>query len=134
MKIDGKCHCGDVTYEAEIDPEDVMVCHCEDCQALSGSAFRTVALTRKGTFRLISGVLKIYVKTAESGNQRQQSFCPRCGSPIYSTSMDDGPKVHSIRLGTVNQRRQLTPRKQIWARSRQPWIDELTSIESIEKR
>jgi hypothetical protein len=55
MKIDGCCHCGYITYEAEIDPEKVMICHCTDCQTLSGSAFRTVALTREGTFKLLSG-------------------------------------------------------------------------------
>jgi hypothetical protein len=36
MKIDGRCHCGYITYEAEIDPEKVMICHCADCQTLSG--------------------------------------------------------------------------------------------------
>jgi hypothetical protein len=46
MKIDRRCHCGYITYEAEIDPEKVMICHCTDCQTLSGPAFRTVALTR----------------------------------------------------------------------------------------
>jgi hypothetical protein len=45
MKIDGRCHCGYITYQAEIDPEKVMICHCTDCQTLSGSAFRTVAFT-----------------------------------------------------------------------------------------
>ena len=28
MQIDGQCHCGKITYEAEIDPEAVSVCHC----------------------------------------------------------------------------------------------------------
>jgi len=28
MKIDGRCHCGLVTFEADIDPEQVSVCHC----------------------------------------------------------------------------------------------------------
>jgi hypothetical protein len=55
MKIDGRCHCGFITYEAEIDLEKVMLCHCTDCQMLSGSAFRTVAHTREGGFRLLSG-------------------------------------------------------------------------------
>jgi hypothetical protein len=93
MKIDGCCHCGYITYEAEIDPEKVMICHCTDCQTLSGSAFRTVALTREGTFKLLSGELKIYVKTGENGTKRPQSFCPECGTPIYSTTVGKGPKV-----------------------------------------
>jgi len=89
MKIDGCCHCGYITYEAEIDPEKVMICHCTDCQTLCGSAFRTVALTREGTFKLLSGELKIYVKTGENGAKRPQSFCPECGTPIYSTTVGD---------------------------------------------
>ncbi len=93
MKIDGCCHCGYITYGAEIDPEKVMICHWTDCQTLSGSAFRTVALTRNGTFKVLSGELKIYVKTGENGAKRSQSFCPECGTPIYSTTVGEGPKV-----------------------------------------
>ena len=33
MHIDGGCHCGNITYEADIDPEAVSICHCADCQA-----------------------------------------------------------------------------------------------------
>jgi hypothetical protein len=87
MKIDGRCHCGCITYEAEIDPAKVMICHCTDCQTLSGSAFRTVAFSREGSFKLLSGELKIYVKTSESGTKRPQSFCPECGTPMRSACL-----------------------------------------------
>ena len=36
MKIDGGCHCGFITYEAEADPEQTTICHCTDCQMLTG--------------------------------------------------------------------------------------------------
>lgn len=132
MKIDGRCHCGHITYEAEIDPEKIMICHCSDCQTLSGSAFRTVVLTREGTFKLLSGELKIYVKTGESGTKRPQSFCPNCGTPIYSTTVGEGPKVHSIRVGTARQRDQLVPKVQLWCRSSQRWLSDLGSVSRIE--
>ena len=93
MKIDGRCHCGSITYEAEIDPDKVMICHCADCQTLSGSAFRTVVFTHEDTFKLLSGELTIYVKTGESGTKRPQSFCPQCGTPIYSSTLGKGAKV-----------------------------------------
>jgi hypothetical protein len=125
MKIDGRCHCGYISYEAEIELEKVVICHCTDCQTLSGSAFRTVALTRENAFRLLSGEPKIYVKTGEGGTKRVQSFCPECGTPIYSSTIGDGPKVYGVRVGTARQRDQLVPKIQLWCRSSQRWLADL---------
>ena len=36
MHIEGGCHCGYITYEAEVDPDAVRICHCTDCQTLTG--------------------------------------------------------------------------------------------------
>ena len=132
MRIDGQCHCGLITYDAEIDPEKVMICHCTDCQTLTGSAFRAFAITKEGGFHLLSGEVKVYVKTAESGAKRHQGFCPVCGSPIYSTSDASGPKVYAIRTGTARQRNELIPRAQIWCRSEQAWTNHLGSIPKTE--
>src|SRR5215213_10627543 len=79
-------------------------------------------------FRLLSGEVKVYVKTAESGAKRHQGFCPVCGSPIYSTSDANGPKVFAIRTGTARQRNELIPRAQIWCHSEQAWTNHLGSI------
>ena len=134
MKIDGGCHCGYITYEAEIDPNKTLICHCTDCQTLSGSAFRVVVYTREDGFKLLSGEPKIYVKTSESGNKRPQSFCPECGTHIYATAVSAGPKVYSIRVGTIRQRDQIAPKVQVWARSGQPWVTHIGSMRKIEKQ
>jgi hypothetical protein len=128
MKIDGGCHCGFITYEAEVDPGQVAICHCTDCQTLSGSAFRTVAFTRDGSFKLLSGRLKIYVKTSESGAQREQNFCPECGTSICSAPVGDRSKTYIVRVGTVRQRDQLVPKMQLWCRSSQQWIGDIGAI------
>ncbi len=78
------------------------------------------------------GELKTYVKTSESGSRRLQTFCPVCGSPIYSTSEGEGPKVYSIRVGTSRQRNDLVPRAQMWCRSAQPWVSELGTLPRTE--
>ena len=132
MKIDGGCHCGALAYEAEIDLETVTVCHCDDCQSLSGSAFRTAALTVPGGFRFTKGTPKIYVKkTAQSGRAREQAFCGTCGSPIFSAPVGDGPKVYGIRLGTANQRRELIPRSEKFCASRLEWLPSLPDVERV---
>ena len=91
MKIDGGCHCGNITYEAEADPDKAGMCHCTDCQTLSGAPFNAVIPVPETDFTLKAGTLKMYVKTAESGNKRAQMFCPDCGTRIYATSVDDPP-------------------------------------------
>ena len=113
MKIDGGCHCGYITYEVEADLERTTICHCTDCQRLSGSAFRVVVRVPGDTFKITAGEPTIYVKTGESGARRVQGFCPRCGTSIYSTAEGDEPKFFSVRVGTVRQRAALVPQVQI---------------------
>ena len=132
MKIDGGCFCKHVTYEAEVNPERVFICHCTDCQTLSGSAFRTVTPVPSDSFQILTGEPTAYVKTAESGARRQQILCPNCGSPIYSASVGDTPKGFNVRLVTVNQRVQLVPKVQIWSRSEQHWLAGLDAVRKIE--
>ena len=117
MKIDGGCHCGFIKYEAEVDPATAGICHCTDCQTMSGSAFRIGVTTPETSFRLLTGKPKIYVKTAESGAKRAQAFCPECGTHLYATSVGDGPKVLRIRATTARQRYDLQPKGQVWRRS-----------------
>jgi len=128
MKIDGACHCGKIAFEAEIDPKNVGICHCTDCQSLSASAFRTVAKVDEADFTLMTGHPKTYIKTAESGAKRLQVFCPDCGAHIYATSDGDGPKIYGLRLGGVRQRGQLAPKFQHWTKSEMPWLSELASV------
>jgi len=132
MKVDGRCHCGSVTFEAEVEPGKVVACHCTDCQTLSGTAFRVAVPTVMGTFRLLSGRVKVYVKTAESGNAREQSFCPECGTPVYSAPVGPDPRVMSLRVGALAQRDALVPRVQLWHRSAQHWLPELGAIAVLE--
>ncbi len=134
MKIDGSCHCGQITYEAELNLEKVAVCHCNDCQKLSGSAFRTVAMVPDTDFTLLSGDLKTYIKTAESGNKRAQTFCGTCGSPLYATSVEDGPKVLGLRVGTISQRDQLVPKIQVWGEAALHWVPEISGVKKLEKQ
>ena len=67
MKVDGNCLCGHITYEAEVDPESVIICHCTDCQTHSASAYGVVVGVVDEKFRLLSGAFKTYQKTLVSG-------------------------------------------------------------------
>ena len=134
MKIDGACHCGEIKYEAEVDPEKVAVCNCTDCQTLSGSAFRVNVFADESNLKFVSGKPVEYVKTGESGNKRVQAFCRNCGTGLYATSAGEGPRVYGLRVGTTRQRDQLVPKRQAWLRSRQHWLSNLDSVPGTEKQ
>jgi len=133
MKVNGQCHCGAIAYEAELDLDNVGICHCSDCQALSASAFRTVAIVSGDTFVITRGTPKEYVKVGDSGNRRIQAFCPNCGSSLYSTDVGNNPEAYSIRAGTIEQRRELIPQFEIWRQSALPWLLENKATKKFDK-
>ncbi len=128
MHIDGGCQCGEIAYEAEVDPDDVSICHCTDCQRLTGTAYRVTVSAPAQRLRITAGEPKLYVKTADSGRRRLQYFCPNCGSPVYTTGEGEDASQIGIRLGTVNQRQELSPRSQIWCSSALRWSQDLRSL------
>jgi hypothetical protein len=129
MQVHGACHCGKITFTAEIDPARVMVCNCTDCQTLSGAPLRAIAPAPIESLKLV-GETKRYVKTAESGNKRAQVFCPECATHLYSSAVDNPPTV-SLRLGCLAERAQLKPALQLWQRSAAPWLSELSAIPGV---
>jgi hypothetical protein len=135
MRIDGSCHCGFITIEGEADPEKTQICHCTDCQTGTGSAFR-ISIPVPGAAFKMTGQPTTYLKTtADSGRPRVQAFCPKCGSPIYSTTQGDGVQPsYTVRVGILRQRDQLAPRRQQWFRSARPWVTELASVPKSDKQ
>lgn len=131
MRIDGACLCGAIRYEAEIDPDRIIVCHCTDCQIGSGGAFRWGTLVDRNRFTLLAGEPKFYRKTAESGRNRALAFCGECGTSLYGTQAED-PQTYSLRLGSARQARELKPAMQIWTRSALDWVDKLDQVPCIE--
>jgi hypothetical protein len=128
MKIDGQCHCGRVTFEAEIDPELVSICHCTDCQTLTGSPYRVTVICSAAQVRITGQPPKVYGKRGDNGRTRFQHFCPECGSPLFTSGEEGGPDDFGIRWGSIRQRDHLPPRRQIWCRSAAPWINGLKDL------
>jgi len=135
MKLTGACHCGNIKIEGEADPATVSICHCTDCQTTSSAPFR-ISIPMPGPTFKVTGQPTLYVKTtADSGNPRVQAFCPKCGTSIYSTSPGEGQQpVYIVRVGILEQRGELEPKRQIWHRSSRPWIKALDGIPKLEKQ
>ena len=130
MHVQGQCHCGAIAYEAEVEPGTATICHCNDCQVHSGSAFRANISAPAATFRLVKGMPRTYIKTADSGAQRLMAFCEHCGTPLYACAVQS-PTAYSLRTGAIRQRHDLgTPQRQIWTQRRLPWVQLPQSLEA----
>ncbi len=128
MNVTGGCFCGQITYAATVDTQQVYICHCTDCQRHSGAAYGVVVRVEAGQFRLLSGALKTFNKIADSGTVRALAFCPECGTRIHATSVGDPDGFMGLRLGTVNERDRLTPIAQAFCGSAQHWVQDLRGI------
>jgi hypothetical protein len=87
-----------------------------------------VVLAEKGSFRLLSGKPTIYIKTADSGRTRAHAFCPRCGTQMYATPPVDNPEHYGLRVGSIRQRAQLRPSRQLWCQSAFSWVNDIATI------
>jgi hypothetical protein len=104
----------------------VIICHCTDCQGISGAPYRASVPVKCENFKL-RGDPKTYVKTADSGNKMALAFCGDCGSALYSGAVEK-PAVFNLRLGAVKQRAQLAPKAQYWCRSAMPWVMDINRL------
>jgi len=108
----------------------VGLCHCTDCQQLSGAPYRTGVPAAAADF-VLHGNPTHYIKTADSGAKRVQAFCPDCGTALYATDADD-PSVYMLRIFSIRQHAQLLPTRQIWRRSALPWAGDLSGLEAFD--
>lgn len=119
MNITGECHCGAIAFRARLVSPDIAICHCTDCQALSGSPYRATATARAEAFHITRGAPAAYVKTGDSGRQSTQYFCRDCGSQLFRRSA--GEDLIGIRTGTIAERAALVPAGQSYLRSALPF-------------
>lgn len=129
MKVDGSCHCGSITYKADIDPGQVVICHCTDCQTFSSAPYRVSVFGVPAENFRMQGSPKTYIKIGGSGRKVHVAFCRDCGTALYSTKNNaEGP--FNLRIGAIKQRGELIPKMQGFCGSGMPWA---TNIDGIHK-
>jgi len=122
IKINGGCYCGDITITGEVSSDKIMACHCTDCQKFSGAPFRAVAVIAADAVK-ISGTVTEFSKIAESGNERLQGFCGKCGTHLYAA--DPAKTLFMIRTGCLDQHHELVPAKHIFGKFAVEWVGEI---------
>jgi hypothetical protein len=85
-------------------------------------------------FYLVRGQPATYLKTAESGNQRNLAFCGRCGTHLYAAPTSGTISFYSVRVGVLSERAQIRPGAQLWCQSELSWLPEIPKLHRVEKQ
>ena len=116
-EVTGGCQCGYIRYSIKDTPMRLNICHCTDCQKQSGSAFGMSLVIQPEQLTIVSGTVKEFQTTTDSGRPKTCAFCPECGVRIYNRTS----ALCSIKAGTLDDTSHLKPDAQYWTKSRQHW-------------
>jgi hypothetical protein len=118
-RISGGCLCGAVRYQAKGPVVAARQCWCRLCQYIaSGSASTNIVVTTEDL--KVEGALGEYRSVADSGSHMVRSFCPNCGTHVFSAA-DERPQLIVIRVGTLDEPEIGAPAGVIWAEAAPSW-------------
>ncbi len=114
------CHCGALEVACDGEPRKVSLCHCEQCQRRTGSAFSVAVFYRREQVT-VRGEATSYARPSASGYAVDFHFCPACGSNLfwYPARM---PALVGVALGGFADRDFAMPEQAVWAGEGHRWV------------
>jgi len=114
----GKCRCGAVRYEVADEFRYAANCHCSECRAATGSAFKAFAGIERDKLAVTEGQDQLAVFGEEDLNDTR---CAACGSFLYSV-VREGDWVH-VAMGSLVDDPSIRPSEHIYVGSKAPWFE-----------
>jgi hypothetical protein len=125
----GKCRCGAIRYEVADAFLYAANCHCSECRAATGSAFKAFAGIEREKLTITEGVDELAVFGEEDLNDTR---CRACGSFLFSV-VRDGAYVH-VAMGSLVDAPTIRPTQHIYVGSKAAWFeitDDLPQTEEL---
>ena len=116
--LDGKCECGAVRYRVRDEFLYAANCHCSNCRAATGSAFKPFAGIEREKLEIVEGADTLLVWGDDDANHTR---CGICGSLLYSV-VRDGAYLH-VALGSLADDPGIRPTEHIFVGSKAPWFE-----------
>ena len=118
--LTGGCLCGHVRYEYNGEVGPSSYCHCDDCKRATGGPYTVGVLSDTSKLKILSGTVKGYTATADSGRKVTREFCPECGSPLFTRAEKLPDKVF-IKAGSLDEPGVVSPSYETWTQRAVQW-------------
>lgn len=119
MQISGRCLCGEVSYAGDAEPQFQAKCYCDTCRKKSGAGHAAHLCVVKDAIK-VSGEVQSYKHKADSGNEVTYTFCPKCGSGLYSLNSGMAPMIF-LRAATLDDPNIFSPQMVVYASRAPAW-------------
>jgi len=114
------CACGQLRVACLGEPEKTSLCHCNDCQRRTGSAFGIGAFFRREAVSA-EGRQNAYKRSSNSGSTVTFYFCPDCGSSVYWAA-ERMPEMLAVAVGSFADPTFPAPTQSVWDERRHAWV------------
>lgn len=95
----GSCLCRQVTYELNVEPERIDLCHCSVCRKAHGTVLSAGASVPAEAFNIVSG--EELLRNFESSPGKRRYFCGHCGTHLFARTTAK-PDVVRLRVATLD--------------------------------
>jgi len=118
--IEGRCHCGEVQWQAKMPPTIVLNCHCNMCRQLSGADYSSWVVLNDAQFTLLKGaeLLQKY----QASEHFSKTFCRQCGTVVSAVNQDKFPGHTYVARGTVRTDTDLPVNLQVFTHDKANWV------------
>jgi hypothetical protein len=117
----GGCQCGQIRYEIQAEPLTLYVCHCQECQKQSSSAFGMSMPVPRDAVVILQGQPKQWQRVSDSGREVTCLFCGECGTRLFHNPARNS-QITNVKPGTLDDTSWLKPAGNLWTQSSQPWV------------
>ncbi len=100
-KIRGGCLCGAIRYQSDSQPSRMVASDCRHCRKHAGAAIAISVGIPERTLRVRGLIPSVYEDIRPSGSVILRSFCPECGTPLF-TETDGEPIMIFINAATLD--------------------------------
>ena len=99
--LQGGCLCGAIHYHSDATPSKMIASDCRHCQKQAGAAIAISVGVPSDTLSIDGLSPSVYEDVRDSGAVINRSFCPKCGTPLFSES-NEHPDLVFIKTASLD--------------------------------
>jgi hypothetical protein len=116
--LQGTCRCGAVRYEVADAFVYAANCHCSECRAATGSAFKSFAGIQREKLAITEGLQSLAIFGEADLNDTR---CAACGCFLFSV-VREGEWIH-VAMGSLVDAPAVRPTQHIFVGSKADWFE-----------